>query len=248
MTPACLVSTGVPPEAAAPLLAAASRWQIDTPLRLAHWLAQLGAESSFVPQTENLNYTSPERICQVWPSRFPRLADALPYVRNPAALANKVYAERMGNGSTASGDGWRYRGRGFIQNTGKGQYAALSEALGVDLLHDPDGLLELLVAAHAAGWYWHSRGINKHADTDDLEAVTRAVNGGLNGLGRRREWLGKLRAALADCGDPVEPGRLLIVLGQSNAEVFRLPLGPDDHVITRAAGDRYYVRIETPQT
>lgn len=100
------------------------------------------------PVNENLNYSSAQRLCEVWPSRFPTKASAAPYVRNPQKLANRVYANRMGNGPEASGDGWRYRGRALPQLTGKENYAKASKLVGVDLIADPDAANDTDISAH----------------------------------------------------------------------------------------------------
>lgn len=120
------------------------------PLRhLAYVLATTYHEvgSALQPISENLNYSSTSRIRAVWPSRFPTDASAKPYVRNPQRLANKVYASRMGNGPEASGDGWRYRGRGYCQVTGETNYAKFGNLLGIDLLGNPDRAMEPRIAA-----------------------------------------------------------------------------------------------------
>lgn len=115
--------------------------RVGLPLRqLAYVLATPYHETGrkMQPVTENLNYSSPARIREVWPSRFSSTAAAIPYTRNPQRLANKVYANRMGNGSEASGDGWRYRGRALPQITGRENYDKFSDLLGIDLVNDPD--------------------------------------------------------------------------------------------------------------
>lgn len=239
-----LVEGGVPEAMVPHLLHAAEQWGIDTPLRLAHWLAQLGAESSFRPVEENLNYRSPERLCQVWSTRFRSVAEALPYTGQPKALANRVYSDRMGNGDEASGDGWKYRGRGLIQLTGRSNYHKFSVASGIPVEDDPDLLLQPDVSAATAGWYWKANGINGKADRDDLEAVTRAVNGGLHGLVLRRHWLERLKPLLLA---PLGEEKLLIILGRDNEELFRFALEADDQIVTRAAPTRFYLRVENPR-
>lgn len=179
-----------------PLLEATRRYKITTAKRQAHFLAQILHESmGLAALEENLNYSA-QRICQVWPARFPTVASAAMYAWNPQALANRVYANRLGNGNEASGDGWRYRGRGPIQITGRSNYAVLSRRLDVDFVNHPDLLFEPCYGALAAADYWDRRGINAAADADDLERVTRLVNGGLNGLEDRRRWLERAKRAL----------------------------------------------------
>jgi putative chitinase len=168
---------------------------ITTKLRVAHWLAQIGHESGFRPQEENLWYSAP-RICQVWPTRFPTLESARPYAGNPERLANKVYAGRLGNGSEASGDGYRYRGRGLLQITGKGNYFDFGKMIGFDLERQPELALQYGIGALIAAAYWTDRNLNRLADQDNLQAVTRGVNGGLTGLEARGVLLRRAKAFL----------------------------------------------------
>lgn len=178
-----------------PLNETCRAFDITTPLRIAHFLAQSAHESaSYTALVENLNYGAPGLLA-TWPSRFD--ADrAAAYARQPEKIANYVYADRMGNGPESSGDGWRYRGRGILQLTGRATYRAASEVLGTDLGAQPDLLSTPRLAALAAGWYWQSRGINALCDRDDAIAVTEAVNGGRNGLEHRLELLDLAKTAL----------------------------------------------------
>lgn len=176
----------------APLLAiAARRYQIDTaPRRVAAWLATIAHESArFTRLVENLNYSA-EGLAATWPARYADMAGqptqfAHKIARDPERIANHAYAGRLGNGSAGSGDGWRYRGRGLIQITGRSNYAASGLALGLDLLERPEQLEQPYTAALSAAEWWHRHGCNALADTGDLAAVTRKVNGGLAGLGDR---------------------------------------------------------------
>jgi len=190
----------------APVLSAAMQhYEINTPARIASFLAQTGHESGqFNRLVESLNYTTPQRLMKVWPKRFPSEAIAAPYVRNEERLANFVYANRLGNGDAASGDGYKYRGRGLIQVTGRSNYAACGKALGLDLLNDPGLLIEPRYAALSAAWFWSSRGLNALADDrtgdDDLEdftVITRTINGGTQGLKERLALLNALESQLA---------------------------------------------------
>ncbi len=163
-----------------------------------NFLGQVVHESAMLERIEeNLSYSA-QRLCQVWPRRFPTLASAQPFARNPRALANKVYGGRLGN--TAPDDGWAYRGRGLIQITGKTNYRLCSLGLFGDmrLLTNPQLLQEWQWAVESAGWYWDSRNVNALADGDDFDRVTRAINGGLNGQAQRlalyHQALGLLRA------------------------------------------------------
>lgn len=161
---------------------------LDTPLRRAHFLAQLAHESGgFKRLVENLNYSA-DALMRTWPSRFtPEKVKAC--ARQPEKIANTVYAGRLGNDEP--GDGWRYRGRGFIQLTGKANYAEYSQRLFGDdrLVTDPSQAAEPAVAIRIAGEYWTAKGLNTLADRDDIEAITRRINGGLNGLADRKRWL-----------------------------------------------------------
>lgn len=170
-------------------------FDITTPLRVAHFLAQTAHESAnYTALVENLNYGAPGLLA-TWPSRFD--ADrAAEYARQPEKIANYVYADRMGNGPESSGDGWRFRGRGILQLTGRATFRAVGEALCADLEEEPDLLTTPRLAALAAGWYWQARSINALCDRDDAIAVTEAVNGGRNGLEHRLELLEVAKAAL----------------------------------------------------
>lgn len=141
--------------------------------------------------SENLNYSA-ERLRQVWPSRFPTAAHAAACARNPEALAERVYGGRMGNDKP--GDGYRYRGRGLMQVTGRNNYAQVGRDIGVDLLADPDQLTEPAIAL-AASVAWWERNIPA-AILGDVVAVTKRVNGGTAGLEDRRELTAKAREAL----------------------------------------------------
>ena len=121
----------------------------------------------------------------VWPSRFPTFDIANQYARQPEKIANRVYSNRIGNGPEESGDGWRYRGRGIIQITGRENYEKLSDALGQNFLGEPDLLLEPRWAVMSAGWFWNSRRLNEVADQKDWNLMTRRINGGLHGLSDR---------------------------------------------------------------
>lgn len=180
---------------ATPLADACAEFGIDTPVRLAAFLAQVAHESANLARlVENLNYSA-QGLLGVWPNRFtPEAASAL--ARQPERIANRVYAGRLGNGDEASGDGWRYRGRGLIQVTGKTNYAACGKALGLDLVGSPELLETPGPAARSAAWFWSSRGLNAPADRGDIEAITRTINGGLTGLADRKAHYAHVVAAL----------------------------------------------------
>jgi len=148
---------------------------VNTPLRLAHFFAQLAHESGLKPISENLNYSA-QGLVGTFKKYFPTLAAAQLYARQPQKIANKVYANRMGNGNEASGDGWKYRGKGFLQITGKDNHRALSEATGVDYVNNPDLLLNESDSMIAALYYWSTIKANILADKDDLDAISDRIN------------------------------------------------------------------------
>jgi putative chitinase len=170
-------------------------FDISTPEQQASFLGQCGHESNgFTALVENLNYKA-ESLCKVWPKRFPSLDAAQPYNRNPEAIANHVYAGRMGNGDESSGDGFKYRGRGLIQLTGRSNYKACGEALGVDLEENPELVETPQFAALSAGWFWSTHGLNNIAS--DILAVTKKINGGTLGLDDRVARTDRALTALA---------------------------------------------------
>ena len=145
---------------------------------------------------ENLNYSS-KALRAVFGKYFKTTNQANNYARKPQKIANKVYANRMGNGSETSGDGWKYRGRGLIQLTGKNNYKDFSKWIGNDgVIDDPD-LVATEYAVHSAVFYWDKKKLNKIADQDDVRKMTKRINGGLNGLSHRKELLNKANGLLA---------------------------------------------------
>lgn len=175
--------------------AAMRRFEIDTPARMAAFSAQLAHESGQLQRwAENLSYRW-ERLRQVFPKYFPSDEAARPFDRKPERIANRVYANRMGNGPESSGDGWRYRGRGPIQLTGRDNYRACGQGIGVNLADDPDLLTAPGPGCLAAAWFWARNGLNALADAGDFVTITRRINGGLNGLAERREFWERAKAA-----------------------------------------------------
>lgn len=175
-----------------PLNDTAALLDVDTPLRLAAFLAQTGHESAELRcLSENLNYSA-NSLRRVFGKYF---AGDEPerFAYKPEAVANRVYAGRMGNGDENSGDGWRYRGRGLIQITGRYNYSVLSEALKEDFINDPDKLLYPCYAALSSGWFWKSKGLNPLSDRlaepssekEVFRKITKIINGGYNGLEHR---------------------------------------------------------------
>jgi putative chitinase len=166
----------------------AAKFQINTPLRLAHFLAQCGHESGgFRATQENLNYSA-KGLNGIFKKYFPTEASAAAYARNPQKIANKVYGNRMGNGNEASGEGYKFRGRGYIQLTGKENYTAFGKAIGEDILANPDKVASTYALLSAA-WFFSKNGLHKMADGGATDAVvtsiTKRVNGGTIGLADR---------------------------------------------------------------
>lgn len=175
--------------------AAMARYEIDTPARMAAFLAQLAHESGQLQRwSENLTYRW-QRLREVFPKYFRTDADAQAFDRQPERIANRVYGGRMGNGPEASGEGWRYRGRGPIQLTGKDNYRACGADIGVDLVNQPERLETPEVGCLAAGWFWAKRGLNALADAGDFVAITKKINGGLIGLEEREAFWEQAKAA-----------------------------------------------------
>ncbi len=162
-----------------------AKFELNTPLRLAHFLAQCGHESGgFKFLRENLNYSA-KGLMGIFKKYFPTEAVANQYQRQPDKIANKVYASRMGNGPEATGDGAKFKGRGFIQLTGKDNYTAFSKSIGEDCVANPD-LVATKYPLASAAWFFHKNGLHKIADegASDLVVtkVTKRVNGGTIGL------------------------------------------------------------------
>jgi putative chitinase len=163
----------------------AAKFQINTPLRLAHFLAQCGHESGgFRATQENLNYSA-KGLNGIFRKYFPTEAAAAAYARQPQKIASKVYANRMGNGSEASGEGYKFRGRGYIQLTGKENYTAFGKSIGEDIISNPD-VVASKYALLSAAWFFSKNGLHRMADEGASDAVvtkiTKRVNGGTIGL------------------------------------------------------------------
>jgi putative chitinase len=175
------------------------RYAIDRPARQAAFLAQLAHESGQLRRVqENLNYAW-DGLRKVFPRHFRSDAEAQAYDRQPERIANRVYANRMLNGDEASGDGWRFRGRGPIQVTGRENYRKAGQALGIGLESDPDRMLDPATGCLAAAWFWHSRGLNTLADADSengFREITRRINGGFLGLEERIHYWERARQVL----------------------------------------------------
>lgn len=165
-----------------PLNETFERWGILTPRQQAAFIGQCGHEcGNFRILEENLNYRA-ATLMKLWPKRFPTLEIANQYAGNPKKIANMVYASRMGNRDEASGDGYRFRGRGCIQLTGHANYFHASQAIGVDFVMQPDLVATPQYAALTAGWFWSTHGCNKFAEAADWTNLTKKINGGTIGL------------------------------------------------------------------
>ena len=196
-----------------PLIETCVEFEINTPQRVAAFVAQTSHESGgYTMLSENLNYRA-ATLAACWPNRFAELGPDKKPKRNekgaliptkvaesiagkPELIANMVYSSRMGNGPAESGEGWKYRGRGLKQLTGKDNYARCGRDLGLDLLGNPDLLLEPMAAAKSAGWFWKTNNLSAFADKGDLEGMTRKINGGLIGYPQRKALYDKVLAAM----------------------------------------------------
>ena len=157
-------------------------YDINTPLRVAHFIAQTAHESgNYVFVQENLNYRAAS-LMSVFKKYFPNLELAQQYEKQPQKIANRVYANRMGNGDEASGDGWRYRGRGLIQLTGKDNYTFFAGSLGIPIEEAADYMSTFEGAAQSACFFWEQNNLNRFADANDVKGLTKAINGGYIGL------------------------------------------------------------------
>lgn len=166
---------------------ACDMFDINTPARKRAFLAQIAHESAgFTKLEEDLGY-GPAGLLRTFPRRFTP-EEAVEYAHDHERIANRVYGGRMGNGPQ---DGYRYRGRGLIQLTGRANYRRAGAALNLPLEDDPDLLLDPQVAAEVAAWFWADNGCNELADDGKFEAITRRINGGLNGLDDRLAWYAK---------------------------------------------------------
>lgn len=179
------------------------RFYIDTYLEIGHFLAQYSYETGdFNKLVENTNYTTPERLVAVFPKYFylntvtSRKYDAKEYAGHADKIANIVYANRYGNGNTESGDGFKFRGRGLCHLTFKDNYSAFKKDMGQyfkdDILEKPEQLEDPINAIFAGIWFWDKNNINKDATNNSVEAVTRKINGGTNGLADRKAKTDKI--------------------------------------------------------
>jgi len=171
-------------------------YQIDQPLRAAAFIAQGAHESGELRElVENMYYSTPERLMVVWPTRFTNIDSALPYIKNPEKLGNFVYANRMGNGEASTGDGYKYRGRGWFNGTGKDFYKKMTTLSGHDFLSNPDDMATPKFAVLSACEEWKASNLNVLADAENFKQITRVINGGYIGLASRLVYYAKARKA-----------------------------------------------------
>lgn len=186
---------------------AMARFRITSPVRQAAFIAQCGHESQHLTKlSESLYYKDPERVARMFKYGFDlnrngrvdpvEVEDAKGYLRNSEKMANRVYGGRMGNGPEASGDGYRYRGRGLIGITGRDMYRLCGQALDLPLLDHPELLEQPEYAALSAAWFWWDRSLNDLADAGLFDGISRIINGGDNGRDDRRELWAKAKAVL----------------------------------------------------
>lgn len=168
------------------IAAVCALWSIDTPLRQAAFLAQVGYESGGLRNLEeNLNYSAPGLLQHF--GKYFTATSALEYEHKPIRIANRIYANRMGNGNEASGDGWKYRGRGLIQVTGHDNYLQVGRDLGLDCVANPDLLLQKETAAQSAASFWVTHDLHKLADKRDFDGITQVVNKYTDSYVQRKE-------------------------------------------------------------
>lgn len=173
-----------------------ARFNILTPIQQSSFIGQAAHESgNFKMLVENLNYRA-ETLMKVWPKRFPTLEFAKQYERDPKKIANSVYANRMGNRDEASGDGFRFRGRGLFQTTGHAGYYHAGQALGEDFVMQPDLVATPKYAALTAGFFWNTHKLNQYADSLDYKTMTKKINGGFIGLADREKHINQALAVL----------------------------------------------------
>jgi putative chitinase len=162
-------------------------FEINTNKRIAAFIAQCAHESlDFIALRENLNYRW-ESLRRVFPKYFPTDELAKQYERKPEMIANRVYANRMGNGPESSGDGWKYAGKGLIQLTGKNNYTMFAKSVGMSLEEVPNYLITFEGAIKSACWFWQTNKLNRFVDADNIDGLSRAINGGTHGLEDRRK-------------------------------------------------------------
>jgi putative chitinase len=199
LTSTNLKQVGVAPTVAeawvTPLNDTCAKYQINTILRRQHFLAQILHESGMLRLVvENLNYSEAGLLSYF--GKYFNSSNVTGYAKQPIKIASRVYANRMGNGDEASQDGWKYKGRGAIQITGKEMYKLCGSSLKIDLIAQPQLLEAPQYAAESAGWFWDYKALNALADVNNILEITRRINGGENGLQNREALLAKLKSVI----------------------------------------------------
>lgn len=162
-------------------------YEINTPQRIAAFIAQCAHESGgFMFLKENLNYRA-ESLMRVWPKYFPTIDIARQYEKKPEKIANRAYANRMGNGPEESGDGWKFAGKGLIQLTGRTNYTWFAASLEISVEEASEYLQTFEGAAQSACWFWENNNLNRFADVGDIKGMTKVINGGYIGLEDREK-------------------------------------------------------------
>jgi putative chitinase len=223
---------------------------IGSSIRIATFLAHVAVESGEMRTlVENMNYSA-GRLMEVWPGRFPTAQIAAPYAHNPEKLGSFVYANRLGNGAPPSGDGFRFRGRGLLQATGRDHYTEAGKALNIDLLAQPELLEQPPLASAEAGWWWQRGNLNSIADTGNLKQSTIKINGGLNGYPDRvAYWNRALDVLGAPAPASQSPNLLVKVQKALNAKGAQPPLDEDGiwGPLSEAAADRFRTEAGLPE-
>jgi putative chitinase len=189
-----LIALDIDPKWLDPLMATFVKYNISTTQRQACFIGQCQHESNNFRTLEENLYYSAAGLMHTWPSRFPNTNVAEQFANNPEKIANKVYAGRFGN--VEEGDGWKYRGRGLIQLTGRESYANCGASIGVNLIEQPVLLVTPKLACLSAGWFWNKKNLNALADIDDVKEITQRINGGLLGYEQRIERIELAKKAL----------------------------------------------------
>lgn len=171
---------------------------LRNPARLNIFLATLGHESRGLSDLEEDLTHSAVRLTQMWPEHFPSVASARPAARDPAVLADRVFGGLMGNGRAGTGDGWRFRPRGYLRLAGRDAFGAVGEVAELDLIAEPDLVTAPGTALQVACGLWSWKGLNAVSDTGDLEKVVRRLCGGSPAMEARRQWLDRVRRTLAE--------------------------------------------------
>lgn len=201
------------------------KYDINNTKRIAGFLAQCGHESGgFRVRTENLNYSA-KALDAVFGKYFKKAGrSATKYERQPELIANIVYADRMGNGDTESGDGWKHRGRGYIQLTGKNNYDSFSSYIGVEMDETIEYLDTVQGALESACWFWKENNLNKYADEGDVKGMTKRINGGYNGLKDRQHHWEEILHAMGETRGHEDASKLnrLLKAGSRGAEVLEI--------------------------